>query len=157
MRIFNTETVDKIGQEVELKGWVNARRDMGKITFLDLRDRSGLLQVVGVPSELDEKSLEEIKRARLEYLVEMTGIVQARGAKQQNAELPTGKVEVLAKSFKVISESAAMPFEVDGDTKNISEELRLKYRYLDLRSERMKKNLELRHKVNKFFRDYFDV
>ena len=156
MRIFNTETVDKIGQEVELKGWVNARRDMGKITFLDLRDRSGLLQVVGVPSELDEKSLEEIKRARLEYLVEMTGIVQARGAKQQNAELPTGKVEVLAKSFKVISESAAMPFEVDGDTKNISEELRLKYRYLDLRSERMKKNLELRHKVNKFFRDYLD-
>ena len=154
MRIFNTETVDKIGQEVELKGWVNARRDMGKITFLDLRDRSGLLQVVGVPSELDEKSLEEIKRARLEYLVEMHGVVQARGAKQQNAELPTGKVEVLAKSFKVISESSAMPFEVDGDTKNISEELRLKYRYLDLRSERMKKNLEVRHTGNLFFRNY---
>lgn len=157
MRITNVETVGKIGQEVELKGWVHARRNMGKIIFLDLRDRSGLIQVVGVPAELDEQSLEEIKRVRLEYLVEMTGVVQERGAKQQNLELPTGKVEVLAKSFKVISESEAMPFEIDSDTRNISEELRLKYRYLDLRSERMRKNLELRHRVNKFFRDYLDA
>jgi len=154
MRIYNTETVNKVGEEVLLKGWVNARRNMGKIVFLDLRDRSGIIQVVGVPSELDEKSLEEFKRVRLEYLVELRGIVQARGEKQKNLEMPTGTVEILAKEMKIISESAPMPFEVDQDTRNITEELRMKYRYLDVRSDRMRKNLEARHKVNHFLRNY---
>ena len=154
MRIYNTETVNKVGEEVLLKGWINARRNMGKIVFLDLRDRSGIIQVVGVPSELDEKSLEEFKRVRLEYLVELRGVVQARGEKQKNLEMPTGTVEILAKEMKIISESAPMPFEVDQDTRNITEELRMKYRYLDVRSDRMRKNLEARHKVNQFLRNY---
>lgn len=153
-RIFNIETVDKVGQEVFLKGWVNARRDMGKITFLDLRDRSAVIQVVGVPSEMDTDSLEQIKKVRLEYLVELKGIVQERGAKQKNPNMPTGNVEILAKSVKIISESAAMPFEVDGDTRTINEEMRLKYRYLDLRTERMKKNMEARSRMNQFLRNY---
>jgi len=154
-RIFSTETVNKVGEEVLLKGWINARRDMGKIAFFDLRDKDGVLQVVGVPSELDEKSNEELKKIRLEDLVELRGIVQARGAKQINPDMPTGTVEILAKEIKVINETVALPFEVSGDTREFSEPLRMKYRYLDLRSERMKKNLNNRHKINLFLRNYF--
>ncbi|KKQ40829.1 MAG: Aspartyl-tRNA synthetase [Candidatus Magasanikbacteria bacterium GW2011_GWA2_37_8] len=154
MRIPIIETVGKVGVEVILKGWVNARRDMGKIVFLDLRDRSAVAQIVGVPAEMDEKSLEEIKRVRLEYLVELRGIVQARSEKQKNLEMPTGTIEILVKEIKIISESQAMPFDVSQDTRIISEELRLKYRYLDIRSERLKKNLEMRHKMNQFLRNY---
>ena len=154
-RIYTVETVGRIGEEVLLKGWVNARRDMGKIAFFDLRDREGIIQVVGVPAELDEKSLEAMRDARLEYLLEIRGVVQARGAKQINPDMPTGTVELLAKEIKIISASAPMPFAVDSDTEVISEELRLKYRYLDLRSERMKNNLKMRHNVNLFLRNYF--
>ncbi len=154
-RIFSTETVNKVGEEVLLKGWINARRDMGKIAFFDLRDKDGILQVVGVPSELDEKSNEELKKIRLEDLIELRGVVQARGAKQINPDMPTGTVEILAKEIKVINETVALPFEVSGDTREFSEPLRMKYRYLDLRSERMKKNLVNRHKINLFLRNYF--
>lgn len=154
-RIYTVETVGRVGEEVLLKGWINARRDMGKIAFFDLRDREGIIQVVGVPAELDEKSLEAMRDARLEYLLEIRGIVQARGAKQINPDMPTGTVELLAKEISIISASEPMPFAVDSDTKVISEELRLKYRYLDLRSERMKNNLKMRHNVNLFLRNYF--
>ncbi len=154
-RIFSTETVNKVGEEILLKGWINARRDMGKIAFFDLRDKNGILQVVGVPAELDEKSNEELKKIRLEDLIELRGIVQARGAKQINPDMPTGTVEILAKEIKVINETVALPFEISGDTREFSEPLRMKYRYLDLRSERMKKNLVNRHKINLFLRNYF--
>jgi len=154
MRTLSTETSNKVGQEVTLKGWVNARRNMGKIVFLDLRDRAGIVQVIGVPSELDEKSQEELKRVRPEWVVKIRGIVNPRGPKQQNPEMPTGMVEVLAKNLIILSEAQTPPFEIDKDTKIISEELRLKYRYLDLRSERMKKNLEARHRINHFLRNY---
>jgi len=154
MRILSTETVKKVGEEVLLKGWVNACRDMGKIMFLDLRDRSGIIQVVGVPSEMSEAAVEEFKRVRLEYCMEVKGIVQARGVKQINPDMPTGTVELLAKEIKIINESEAMPFDVSTDTKIINEDLRLKYRYLDLRSERMQKNIRLRDRVISFFRKY---
>ncbi|MCX6781943.1 MAG: aspartate--tRNA ligase [Candidatus Magasanikbacteria bacterium] len=153
-RIYTVDTVGKVGEEVLLKGWVNARRDMGKIAFFDLRDREGIIQVVGVPAELDEKSLAAMRDARLEYLLEIRGVVQARGAKQVNPVMPTGTVELLAKEISIITASEPMPFAVDSDTKVISEELRLKYRYLDLRSERMLKNLVLRDKVISFMRDF---
>ncbi len=149
------ESVGKVGTEVTLKGWVNARRNMGKIIFLDLRDRSGIVQVVGVPAELDAASLEDMTRARLEWVIEVTGTVKERGEKQKNHDVPTGTIELLAKSVKVLSESEAMPFEITQDTRQINEELRLKYRYLDLRSERVKKNLDLRQKANLFLRNYF--
>lgn len=154
MRIPIIETVNKVGQEVVLKGWVNARRDMGKIVFLDLRDRSAIAQIVGVPSEMDEVSLEQIKSVRLEYLIELRGVVQERSEKQKNPNMPTGTVEILVKELKIISESQAMPFDVSQDTRTINEELRLKYRYLDLRSERMKSNLEARQRMNQFLRNY---
>jgi len=155
-RKYTTETNNLIGEEVLLKGWVNARRNMGKIAFLDLRDMKGIIQVVGVPAELDEASQEELNRIRPEFVVEIKGIVNERGAKQQNPDMPTGMVEVLAKEIKVLNESKTPPFEIDKDTKVINEELRLKYRYLDLRSERMTKNTNLRYDITKFFRDYLD-
>ena len=153
-RIYSIETANLVGQEVLLKGWINARRNMGKIAFLDLRDMKGIVQVVGVPSELDEVSQEELKRVRPEWVIEIRGIINPRGAKQQNPDMPTGMVEVLAKEIKVLNECKTPSFEIDKDTKVINEELRLKYRYLDLRSERMTKNVRLRDKVTKFMRDH---
>jgi aspartyl-tRNA synthetase len=154
-RTLVLETAQKAGEEVMIQGWVNARRNMGKIVFLDVRDRSGLLQVVCVPADLGEE-YEAVKDVRPEWVVEIVGVVNERGAKQQNQEMPTGKVELLAKKIKILGQSETPPFEIDKDTKNVSEELRLKYRYLDLRTERMHKNLVLRHNVNKFFRDYLN-
>jgi aspartyl-tRNA synthetase len=152
-RIMNLETISRIGEEVVISGWVNTRRDMGKITFFDMRDRSGLLQVVIVPSELDDASRELVSGIRSEYCLRITGLVQARGAKQVNPNLPTGTVELLAKKVEILNPSKTPPFELE-DTANINEELRMKYRYLDLRSPRMQKNLILRDKVISFFRDY---
>jgi len=153
-RIYTIETTNKKGEEVLLKGWINARRNMGKIVFLDLRDMKGIVQVVGVPSELNEISNTELERIRPEWVVEIKGIVNERGAKQQNSEMPTGMVEVLAKEIKVLNEAKTPPFEIDKDTKIINEELRLKYRYLDLRSERMIKNTKIRCEATKFFRNF---
>ncbi len=153
-RIYSIETANLVGQEVLLKGWVNARRNMGKIAFLDLRDMKGIVQVVGVPAEINETSQGELIRIRPEWVVEIRGLVQARGEKQQNPDMPTGKVEILAKEIKVLNECKTPPFEIDKDTKVINEELRLKYRYLDLRSERMKNNLVMRSQMMNFVRNY---
>jgi aspartyl-tRNA synthetase len=131
---------DMVGQEVELFGWVDTRRDMGKISFIDLRDRSAIAQVVLVPSELDEASQALLKDLRAEFCLSIKGIVNARGAKQVNPNMPTGSVEVLAKSVTVLNEAKTPPFALD-NTAGINEEVRLKYRYLDLRSQRMLKNL----------------
>ncbi len=147
------DTISKVGERVDLMGWVHVRRDMGKIAFIDLRDRSGIVQVVLVPSELDAASQEVLKDLRSEYCVRVSGLVQERGKKQQNPALPTGMVEVLAKEIVVLNPSKTPPFELS-DTSAINEELRLKYRYLDLRSPRMLKNLVLRDKVITFFRGY---
>ena len=135
-----------------LSGWVHVRRDMGKLAFLDVRDRSGLVQVVCVPSQLDDASKEALKSIRHEYCLEIEGVVQAR--QQPNPELPTGDVEVLAHKITVLNACKTPPFEVNEDTRNVNEELRLTYRYLDLRSERMQRNLRLREAVCSFFRDY---
>ncbi len=152
-RILALETVDRIGESVLLKGWVHARRDMGKIGFLDFRDRSGLIQIVLVPAELSDRGQSAMKDLRAEYCVLIEGVVQARSAKQVNPELPTGTVEILAKDVTVLNTAKALPFALD-DTSNINEEIRFKYRYLDLRSARMAKNLRLRDQVVSFFRSY---
>ncbi len=150
---MNSDTVPRIGEEVVISGWVNTRRDMGKITFFDMRDRSGLLQVVIVPSELDDASRDLVSGIRSEFCLRISGVVQARGAKQVNPNLPTGTVELLAKKVEILNPSKTPPFELE-DTSGINEELRMKYRYLDLRSPRMLKNLVLRDKVISSFRDY---
>ena len=153
-RIKTTATVSKVGETVLIKGWVNVRRNMGKIAFLDLRDRWGILQVVAVPAELDEASQKILNDIRPEFVLAIEGIVQERGAKQVNKDLSTGTVEVLAKKIEVLSEAETPPFEIDNEKLQANEELRLKYRYLDLRHERMKNNIIVRDNVIMFFREW---
>jgi aspartyl-tRNA synthetase len=147
------DTVAQVGESVLLKGWIHVRRDMGKLAFIDLRDRSGLVQVVLHPAELSERGKEAMSALRPEFCVAITGIVQKRGEKQINPDMPTGSVEIVAKDVEILNTAKTPPFELM-DTSKVNEEVRLKYRYLDLRSPRMLKNLVLRDKVNGFFRDY---
>ncbi len=153
-RFLAAEAPAQVGQIITVKGWIHARRDMGKLAFFDLRDRSGLMQIVCVPSQMDEVSRERVKDIRLEWCVSFTGVVQERQPNQVNPELITGKIELLVHSLEVLNESKTPPFEVNQDTSNVNEELRLKYRYLDLRSERMQRNIRLRDAVCTFFREY---
>ncbi len=149
-RIFITETAEQVGKEVVVSGWVHARRDMGKITFIDLRDRTGLLQVVFIPS--NKELLEQARVLRPEFVVRLTGTINERPEKLRNPKLATGSIEMLATKLEILNEAKTPPFEVDKDTVGVNEELRLKYRYLDLRSERMTKNLILRDSLCQFFR-----
>ncbi len=153
-RIMNLDTVNLVGQKVNIKGWVNVRRNMGKIAFLDMRDHSGIVQVVLVPAELSDQAKAELDNLRPEDCLSITGIVQERGAKQANPDMPTGKVEILAKDIEVYNHAKTPPFEIDKDTSNVNEELRLKYRYLDLRTERMQKNLALRARMIQSLRNH---
>lgn len=150
-RTVVSETVNKAGSTVTLAGWVHARRDMGKIIFIDLRDRSGIVQVVFAPGN---SGYDRAKELRPEWVVRIDGLVKDRNPKQFNEKIPTGKVEVEAKELVVLNQSKTPPFPLDGDTREVSEDVRLTYRYLDLRSERMRRNLELRHRTVKFIRDF---
>jgi len=144
-RTLAKETIEKIGQEVQLRGWINGRRDHGKIMFLDLRDRSGLVQVV---------STKELVEPKPEDCVEIVGLVKKRPDSMVNPKLGTGTVEVEAKKITVISKSAELPFPIDTDGYDINEEIRSKYRYLDLRRPRMNRNLRLRSEITMFIRNY---
>ncbi len=155
-RLSNKEAINYLGQEITLTGWVNDRKDLGQIVFIYLRDRSGLIQVVLAPQELDEESKQLIKNIRPEFVLEIKGIVNQRPQKQINKDLETGAVEILAKKVKILNESKTPPFEIKNEEKQANEELRLKYRYLDLRHERMKKNIILRHKIKKCIWDFLD-
>lgn len=152
-RTWNIDTVNKAGDTVEVKGWVHARRDMGKVIFIDLRDKTGLLQVVFVPSDAGG-SYEFAKTLRSEYVVSIKGKVQQRGAKMGNPKLATGTVELLATELKILNESKTPPFELDKDTSPVNEEVRLKYRYLDLRSERVHRNIVMRSEFVQKAREY---
>ncbi|MEK9152676.1 MAG: aspartate--tRNA ligase [Patescibacteria group bacterium] len=151
-RSMIADIVEKEGQQVTVSGWVHARRDMGKIIFIDLRDASGLLQVVFLPS--NKEVLARADKLRPEFVVTLTGTVNARPEKMRNPKLATGGIELLAGSLEILSEAKTPPFEVDKDTMNVNEELRLKYRYLDLRSERMRRNVVLRDRVTAFLRNW---
>lgn len=144
------DTVTKVGQEVLAYGWVHARRDMGKIIFIDLRDTSGLLQVVFANKEV----LEKANLLRSEFVVAIRGKVNARPPKNVNPNFVTGTVELEALELQILNESKNPPFELDKDTSAVNEETRLKYRYLDLRTERMQRNMKLRDRVITFFRNY---
>ncbi|MBD3251616.1 aspartate--tRNA ligase [Candidatus Uhrbacteria bacterium] len=153
-RTIAKDTVSKSGETVKLNGWVHARRDMGKVTFLDLRDRSGLIQVVLVPSCLDEASKDLVKDIRPEFVLEIEGEVKDRDEKTINDNIETGKIEVLANTVVIQNPAKTPPFEIDKDTSVVNEEVRMKYRYLDLRSERMQKNMRLRYNVNRIMREF---
>jgi len=143
-------------KEVELAGWINTRRDHGKLAFIDLRDISGIIQVVLVPGELDDESKRLTPDLRPEFVISLRGKVKKRDPKLINPSISTGKIEVLAKSFRILNKSKTPPFIIDREDLEVNEELRLKYRYLDLRKERMKNNLLMRHKIIKFLRDFMN-
>lgn len=151
-RTFVAETTKKIGKEVLLKGWVHRRRDMGKLIFIDLRDKSGIIQVVFMSA--NKKLLAKADQLRPEWVISIKGIVNQRPAAQIKKNDPLGVVEILAREVEIVNQAATLPFEITDDGRKINEELRLKYRYLDLRRERMKNNLILRDKVIDFIRQF---
>ena len=153
-RSFIVEAVNRTGEQVLLKGWVHVRRNLGKLIFIDLRDRTGLMQVVLGPKELDEASLAAAKEIRPEYVVAVTGKVQVRKEGSENEKLASGKVEVLCEKLEIINHAKTPPFEIENEDRQASEELRLKYRYLDLRHERMARNLKARSAVIRYVVDY---
>lgn len=150
-RTLAVATTDLAGSDVTLRGWVHVRRDMGKIIFIHLRDRSGQVQVVFVPGECPDYEL--AKTLRDEYVVEITGQVAKRGPKNINPQMPTGKVEVQARGLKILSIAQTPPFPL-ADTKPVSEDTRMTYRYLDLRSPRMNDNIRFRSAVTMFMRNF---
>ncbi len=137
-RILIAQTPELVGQQVLLQGWVETKRDHGKITFVDLRDRSGVVQSVGF------KMMGELT---MESVIEIVGEVKERPAKLVNPELLTGKVEIEVKEYKVLNKAKELPILVEGDGKEVAEEVRLKYRYLDLRRNRMQKILRMRSQL----------
>ena len=145
---------EHIGQTVTLAGWVNARRDHGGLIFLDLRDRWGLTQVVTHP-ELSPAAHTNAAHVRNEFVLKVTGIVRARLPGKENPKLDTGSIEIEVQALEVLNAAKVPPFMINED-QAVDEGVRLKYRYLDLRRERMRRNLQLRYQVVKFIRDYLD-
>jgi aspartyl-tRNA synthetase len=143
------------GQKVRLQGWVDRRRDHGGLLFVDLRDRAGIVQVVFNP-EVEPEAHQLADTFRLEYVVEVEGEVRRRPEDSVNLEMATGEVEVMATSTRVLSQSATPPFPINEES-TVDERIRMRYRYLDLRRERMQRNLRLRHRVIRTIRDYLDA
>src|SRR3989344_3073026 len=144
-----------LGKDIELAGWVDVRRDHGKLIFFDLRDRSGKVQLVVAPSNKEAHA--KASDLRPEWVIKITGTVAGRPEGMVNQkEGEAGKVEVKVAKIEVLSEAKTPPFEINADGHDIDEEVRLKYRYLDLRRPRMQKNILLRHKVTSLVRDFLN-
>ncbi len=146
-------TEDFIGKECTLAGWVSTVRDLGGIIFVEIRDRSGLFQVVADP-KVNPNVYETFGKLRSEFVVQVKGIVSKRPDDTINDRLKTGTIEIYPNEIKILSQSKAIPFVLDDET--VSEDIRLKYRYLDLRSEKMLNNLKLRHKIVTAIRNYLN-
>lgn len=153
-RTLNKETKNLHGESVVVCGWVNSIRFHGKVLFVDLRDVSGLLQVVFVPSVKEAYNI--IKDVHPEWVLKISGKISKRPENLINPKIETGEVELQAEKVEVISKSKTPPFEINKDTLNVNEETRLKYRYLDLRTERMRKILKLRNETYLFIRNYLN-
>jgi len=156
--MFRTHTCNELnksydGKEVGLAGWVHRRRDHGGLIFIDLRDGYGLTQLTFHPDNKDAYKIGE--ECRSEFVIQIKGKVKARPEGMGNKNLETGDIEVIVEHAVILNKSEVPPFEIDQD-KEVSEDIRLKYRYLDLRRQRMHKNIVNRHKIIKFMRDYMD-
>jgi aspartyl-tRNA synthetase len=149
-------TTNLVGQEVDIVGWVDTKRDHGKIAFIDLRDRTSKVQVVLVPASLDEESKALMSEIRPEWVLKIHGLVKARPERLINPDLATGTIEIEALSIEVLNTAITPIFPLEQDKNEISEELRLQYRYLDLRRPAMYNNLLKRHQVNQFVRNFLD-
>ncbi|MFA6848847.1 MAG: aspartate--tRNA ligase [Selenomonadaceae bacterium] len=145
----------EVAQEVVLCGWVSRRRDHGGLIFVDLRDRSGFVQVVFDESEMGEGTFQKAESLRSEFVIAVRGKVRSRDAETINLHMETGEIEVYCTELRVLNKAKTPPFYIQ-DNIDVDETLRLKYRYLDLRRPEMQKNIILRHRVTKIMRDYFD-
>jgi aspartyl-tRNA synthetase len=153
-RIQVEKTNEKIGEEVKIAGWVHSRRDHGKIIFFDIRDASGLIQAVSTPKE--EKAYQLANTLGAEDVIEAVGMVKERPAANVNPDLSTGKVEIDLKTITLINKAKELPFPIDSVGTEIDESIRMKYRYLDLRRERMQKNLKTRHQIVAAIREFLN-
>ena len=148
-------TAEQIGQEVTLMGWAGTWRNLGALIFIGLRDRSGLMQVVFNEADLPKEVFELAETIRSEYVIAVKGTLARRTPEMVNREMKTGEYEVIAKELKILSSAQTPPFYID-DNVNTKEDLRLKYRYLDLRRPRMQEILMMRHRIAQITRSYFD-
>lgn len=144
-----------IGEKVTLKGWVQKRRDLGGVIFIDLRDRTGVVQVVFNP-EVSEEALAMAEKIRSEYVLDVVGEVVSRDESTINENISTGTIEVKAEKVTILNEAKTPPFMID-DKVEVSEDIRLKYRYLDIRRPAIYETLKMRHQVTKVIRDYLDT
>ena len=151
-RFLIADTVNHIGKKVMVAGFVSVRRAHGKIVFIDLRDRSGSIQCVFIPSA--KEACAAVAEVRSEWVIELTGQVVKRPENMVNDKIATGTVELLVEELKVLSRAETLPFDVLGDGMEINEEVRMKYRYLDLRRPRLQNNLIMRHKTALFMRNF---
>lgn len=153
-RTYIKDLKGSIGQEVSISGWVDVRRDHGKLIFIDLRDMSGKIQSVALPSNKEAHAISS--KVRSEWVVRAKGIVNKRPDKMVVKDEANGDIELELKSLEVLNEAVTPPFDVRSDGKEISEDTRLKYRYLDLRRPRATQNIRIRHKIIKKVRDMLD-
>ncbi|MBO1514811.1 aspartate--tRNA ligase [Metabacillus bambusae] len=144
-----------IGEKVLLKGWVQKRRDLGGVIFIDLRDRTGVVQIVFNP-EISEEALAIAERVRSEYVLDITGKVVERDAETVNPNVPTGKIEVIVENITIINAAKNPPFLIEDKSDEVSEDVRLKYRYLDLRRPALFNTIQMRHNVTKSMRNFLD-
>src|SRR5438874_4521539 len=144
---------DDVGADVVLLGWVHRVRDLGGVAFIDVRDRHGVSQVV---VRENDALMTIAKRLRSEFVIGVSGVVQRRSEDTINPKLATGEVEVLARDIRILNEAKTPPFQVSDDAP-VSEDVRLRYRYLDLRRTRLQHNIGLRHRVTMAVRKYFDA
>ena len=145
----------EVGQEVVLCGWVSRRRDHGGLIFVDLRDRSGLVQVVYDEAAMGEEAFHKAETLRSEFVIGVRGKVRARAEETINPHMETGEIEIVCTELRILNKAKTPPFYIQ-DNIDVDEMLRLRYRYLDLRRPEMQKNIMLRHRVTKIMRDYFD-
>lgn len=142
-----------IGENIRVLGWVDTVRDHGGVIFVNLRDREGIVQIVFDPSKIDNSLYEKAKKLKSEYVIGVRGIVSRRPAGTENPKLKTGNIEILANQLLILNTSETLPFQIEENIK-VNEETRLKYRYLDLRRESMKRNIILRHEVYQAVREF---
>lgn len=153
-RILANKTTELIGEKIKVSGWASKVRDHGGLIFVDLRDWSGKVQVV--INQDNPEAFKEAEKIGLEYVVEFEGVVSERDDSLKNEKIPTGNIEIIAETVNILNESKPLPFPLDGDGTDIDEKVRLTYRYLDIRRERVRNLVDFRHKLMLFTRNWFN-
>ena len=153
MRTYINDLSAKKGEEVSIMGWVDVRRDQGKMIFLDFRDMTGYVQGVVLPGSA---AMDTAKELRTEWVVEVLGKVNERPERNKQADKQNGDIELEILGITVLNKAETPAFDVSGDGREIGEDVRLEKRYIDIRRPRLQKNIRMRHKIVKFIRDYLD-